>query len=111
MGLSYKVNATIIKGIIGGFVRFMSIVQIFVYLQLLDLLTTLVGFKLGAGEASPFIRILMHMGPAAGVALSKMLALALGGYCIYRKKLHLIRWITYWYSGLIVWNLMVMLAA
>ena len=44
----------------------MAITQIFIYLQLLDLLTTLVGFKLGAREASPFIRMLMHAGPAAG---------------------------------------------
>ncbi len=89
----------------------MSIVQVFVYLQLLDLLTTLVGFRLGAAEASPFIRLLMHFGPAAGVALSKLLAIALGGWCVYRKKLQLMRVITFWYSGLVVWNLMILLAA
>jgi hypothetical protein len=89
----------------------MDITQIFIYLQLLDLITTLVGFKLGASEASPFIRILMHAGPAAGVAMSKAVALALGGYCVYRKKYHLIRWATYWYGALVVWNLMVILAA
>ena len=89
----------------------MATVQIFVYLQLLDVLTTLVGFKLGAAEASPFIRVLMHAGPAAGVIASKVLALGIGGVCIYTKKYHLIRWITYWYSGLVVWNLIVVLAA
>jgi hypothetical protein len=89
----------------------MAVAQLFIYLQLLDLLTTLVGFKLGASEASPFIRMLMHAGPAAGVAASKLIALALGGLCIYLKKQHLIRWATYWYGGLVVWNLMVMLAA
>ena len=89
----------------------MGIIQIFVGLQLLDLLTTLVGFKLGAAEASPFIRMLMHAGPTTGVVLSKILALALGGLCIYIGKFHLIRWISYWYGGLIVWNLMVMLVA
>jgi hypothetical protein len=83
----------------------------FVYLQLLDLLTTLVGFKLGAREASPFIRMLMHAGPAIGVMASKLLALALGAVCLYYKKNHLIRWASYWYCGLVVWNLMVMLAA
>jgi len=89
----------------------MSLVQVFIYLQLLDLLTTLLGFRLGAAEASPFIRLLMHWGPAAGVALSKVLALALGAWCIRRKKLHLMRIVTYWYCGLVVWNLMVLLAA
>ena len=89
----------------------MAIAQLFIYLQLLDLLTTLVGFKLGASEASPFIRMLMHAGPAAGVVLSKVLALGLGALCIYLKKPNLIRWASYWYAGLVVWNLMVMLSA
>ena len=89
----------------------MGLIQIFVGLQLMDLLTTLVGFKLGAAEASPFIRMLMHLGPVTGVVASKVLALALGGFCIYAGKSHLIRWISYWYGGLIVWNLMVMLVA
>jgi len=88
----------------------MATIQIFIYLQLLDVLTTLVGFKLGASEASPFIRVLMHAGPAAGVVASKVLALGVGGICIYTRKHHLIRWITYWYGGLVVWNLMVLLA-
>ncbi len=88
----------------------MGLAQIFIYLQLLDLLTTLVGFKFGAAEASPFIRALMHWGPAVGVALSKLLALALGALCIYLKKQRLIRWASYWYSGLVVWNLMIILA-
>jgi hypothetical protein len=89
----------------------MAITYIFLYLQLLDLLTTLVGFKLGAKEASPFIRMLMHAGPAAGVMASKMLSLGLGAVCIYYKKSHLIRWVSYWYGALVVWNLMVLLAS
>jgi len=89
----------------------MAITQVFIYLQLLDLLTTLVGFKLGAKEASPFIRLLMHAGPAAGVLVSKLLSLGLGAVCLYYKKNHLIRWVSYWYGGLIVWNLMVLLAS
>jgi len=89
----------------------MAVGQIFIYLQLLDLLTTLVGFKVGAAEASPFIRMLMHTGPVMGVAISKLLALALGGLCVYLKKYKLIRIATYWYSGLVVWNLMILLAA
>ena len=88
----------------------MAITHIFIYLQLLDLLTTLVGFRLGAAEASPFIRVLMHAGPAAGVLASKLVALILGGVCVHWKKLNLIRWISYWYAGLVVWNLMVMLS-
>ena len=89
----------------------MSIYQVFVYLQLLDLLTTLVGIRIGAAEASPFIRVLMHAGPAVGVIASKVLALGIGAVCVSLNKGHIIRWISYWYGGLIVWNLMVMLVA
>jgi hypothetical protein len=89
----------------------MAIVQVFIYLQLLDVLTTLIGFKLGAAEASPFIRALMYVGPTAGVVASKAVALGVGAVCIYTRKHHLIRLITYWYGGLVVWNLMVLLAA
>jgi hypothetical protein len=88
----------------------MGIYQIFIYLQLLDLLTTLIGFKLGASEASPFIQVLMHAGPVTGVISSKVLALGLGAYCVYANKSHVIRWISYWYGGLVIWNLMVMLS-
>jgi len=89
----------------------MGITQVFIYLQLLDLLTTLVGFRLGAAEVSPFIRVLMHAGPAVGVTISKLFALALGGVCVATKKAHLIRWASYWYAGLVVWNLMVLLVS
>jgi len=89
----------------------MVIIQAFIYLQALDLITTLIGFKLGASEASPFIRMLMHAGPVAGVALSKVAALGFGAACVYWKKLRLIRWATYWYSALVFWNLIVILAA
>ena len=89
----------------------MPVTQIFIYLQLLDLLTTLVGFKLGAAEASPFIRMLMHAGPVTGVLTSKVLALGLGALCVHTQKHHLIKWATYWYGGLVVWNLIIMLTA
>jgi Domain of unknown function (DUF5658) len=88
----------------------MAIYQIFIYLQLLDLLTTLLGFRWGAAEASPFIRLMMHAGPATGVIVSKVLALGIGGLCIYLNKSHLIRWISYWYGGLVLWNLTMLFA-
>jgi len=79
--------------------------QVFLYLQVLDFFTTLIGFKLGLSEASPFIRSLMQFGPLAALILSKLVALLLAGACITLHKHHLIRWISYWYAGLITWNL------
>jgi hypothetical protein len=72
-------------------------------------MTTLLGFRLGASEASPFIRTLIHMGPAIGIALSKVVAVGLGGFCIWRKKAYIIGWINYWYAALVVWNLCVIM--
>jgi len=74
-------------------------------------LTTLLGFRLGAAEASPFIRLMMHAGPVAGVIASKVLALGLGALCVYVNKAHVIGWISYWYGALVIWNLVVILAA
>lgn len=80
-------------------------VQLFLYLQVLDLLTTLVGFKLGISEASPFVRSLMHFGPGIAVAASKIAAISLAGLSVALNRSHLIRWINYWYAALIIWNL------
>jgi len=88
----------------------MALVQVFFYLQLLDLLTTLIGLRLGAAEASPFVRLLMHAGPAFGIAASKVLAIALGAYCVYTRRLGVIRLMSYWYGGLVAWNLFILLA-
>jgi hypothetical protein len=90
----------------------MLALQVFVYLQLLDFLTTLVGFRIGASEASPFIAKLIHAtSPAMGVAVSKLVGLGIGGLCIALNRSRLITWINYWYAGLVVWNLSVLLIA
>ena len=85
------------------------LIQAFVYLQLLDFMTTLLGFRLGASEASPFVRGLVQFGPAVGVGLSKLIALTLAGVCIWLKKDRIIGWINYWYAGLVVWNLFIIM--
>ena len=88
----------------------MALAQVFVYLQLLDLITTLLGLRLGAAEASPFVRLLMHAGPAVGITASKILALALGAFCVYTRRLGLIRLASYWYGGLVAWNLIILVS-
>lgn len=89
----------------------MVYVQVFLYLQVLDFLTTLVGLKLGVSEASPFIRSLMHFGPSFAVGASKFMALAIAGLCVGLNRSYLVRWINYWYAALIVWNLCNILVA
>ena len=90
----------------------MPAIPTFLYLQLLDFLTTLIGFKVGASEASPFIAKLIHVSsPAMGVAASKLLGLGLGGLCLILNRGRLVRWINYWYAGVVLWNLGVILKA
>ena len=84
-------------------------VDVFVYLQLLDLMTTVLGLRLGLGEASPFVRWLMGIGPAAGVLISKGVALALGAICLAYGRQRLVVWINYWFAALVVWNLTLMI--
>lgn len=84
--------------------------QTFLYLQVLDVLTTFLGFRMGLSEASPFIRALMGMGPMAGVLLSKVVALLLGAACVRSGRYHVIRLINYWYAALVVWNLTLILS-
>jgi Domain of unknown function (DUF5658) len=86
-------------------------VVIFLYLQLLDVLPTLIGFSLGNTEASPFIRLMIRWGPVGGLALSKAVALGLIAACFAMKRMRIIRFINYWYAGLIFWNLLVVLTA
>ncbi len=86
-------------------------VQLFVYLQVLDFLTTVVGLRLGLVEVSPFIRWLMGAGPVAGALASKLMAVALGGFCLWIQRRRLIQWVNYWYAALVVWNLAIIWVA
>ena len=78
---------------------------------MLDFLTTLIGFRLGASEASPFIAKLIHLStPAAGVAASKVLGLGIGAVCIAVNRVRLLGWVNYWYAALVIWNLGIIFA-
>jgi hypothetical protein len=85
--------------------------HLFFYLQVLDLMTTLLGFKLGLAEASPFVRWLTSFGPEAGVVASKLIAVALGAFAVWTQRFKVIRWINYWFAALVAWNLWLILIA
>jgi hypothetical protein len=84
--------------------------QIFLYLQLLDALTTALGFRLGLSEASPFIQFLMRVGPISGLLASKVIAVLLGAFCVWRKRPRIISLINYWYAALVIWNFALILS-
>src|SRR6266849_1867474 len=85
------------------------LIEVFLYLQVLDILSTLIGFSLGNTEASPFIRLLIRWGPVTGLLVSKLFAAGLAILCLLLNKRSLIRWINYWYAALVLWNLYVVL--
>jgi hypothetical protein len=83
--------------------------QVFLYLQLLDALTTLLGFRVGLAEASPFIRMLVQVGPLTGLLADKILAVVLALVCVWSGRARLIRWVNYWYAALVTWNIVLIL--
>jgi Domain of unknown function (DUF4864)/Domain of unknown function (DUF5658) len=84
-------------------------VKLFLYLQVLDLLSTLIGFSLGNAEASPFIRMLVRWGPVTGLVVSKLVAVGLVGVCFALKRTRLIQLVNIWYAVLVIWNLYIVL--
>jgi Domain of unknown function (DUF5658) len=77
----------------------------FAALQVLDILTTLAAFHVGAFEANPFVAQLIALfGRFNGVLFSKLIALllALG----VRKRLWIVN---LFYVGVICWNVIVVL--
>ena len=89
--------------------RSQILLEVFLYLQVLDVLSTLIGFSLGNTEASPFIRLLIHWGPVTGLIVSKLFAAVCLAVCILLNRWDLIRWINYWYAALVIWNLYIVL--
>jgi hypothetical protein len=78
-----------------------------VYLQLLDLLTTIAFLMVGVGEANPIVRFAIEAAPspAAGLLLVKGAAILLAALCWWRQRLRLLARINFLYALLIVWNL------
>ena len=85
--------------------------EVFLFLQALDFLTTLIGLKLGVSEASPFIRALIPYGPSVAVMASKIVALVLAAVCMRLKRSYLLQCLNYWYAVVVVWNFFNILAA
>lgn len=78
--------------------------SVFVFLQVLDILTTLIGLRLGAGEASAFIGRLMHMGVVPALMISKILAVILVLIAL-RGRPRIVVLANIWFAAVVTWNL------
>src|SRR5690348_5907225 len=77
----------------------------FVVLQVLDVLTTLLGLLLGAREASVFIGRLMQVGPVAALLIAKIFAVLLVALALKFKRPRVVVFLNYWFAVVVSWNL------
>jgi|SRR5688572_25907912 hypothetical protein len=78
---------------------------VFFSLQVLDVLTTLIGLSMGAQEASVFVGRLLHLGPIAGLLIPKLFSLLLLAAAIRFNRARLIVFMNYWFAAVVTWNL------
>ena len=83
----------------------------FVALQVLDMLTTLLGLEMGAKEASLFLGSLMKVGPVAALLIAKIIAVLLVAAAMKYKRPRLVVFLNYWFAAVVTWNLGTILTA
>jgi hypothetical protein len=84
---------------------------LFVALQMLDILTTIIGIRLGAAEGSAFIGALMHMGPMAALLIAKLFAAALVAIALKMRRPRAVVFLNFWFVAIVSWNLVMILIA
>jgi len=77
----------------------------FVTLQVLDILTTLMGLQMGAREASIFIGRLMQVGPVAALLIAKLFAVVLAATALRFRRPRVVVFLNYWFALVVSWNL------
>jgi hypothetical protein len=87
--------------------------SIFISLQCLDALTTLVFLSKGVREGSPLVSLALSHAPApwVGLAATKVAALLIGQYCFHTGRMAILRRANLGYSLLVAWNLASIAAA
>jgi len=77
---------------------------VFVALQSLDILTTMLGLRVGASEASYFVGRLMRAGPLAALLIAKILAVLLVTLALRFKRPRVVVFLNYWLAAVVTWN-------
>jgi hypothetical protein len=78
---------------------------VFIALQVLDMLTTLIGMHMGASEASLFLGNLMKVGPMAALLIAKILAVFLVAVAMKYERPRVVVFLNYWFAAIVTWNL------
>jgi hypothetical protein len=82
---------------------------VFMVLQLLDILTTLLGLEMGAREGSMFLGRLMRAGPVAALLIAKIIAVLLVAAAMKFKRPRVVVFLNYWFAVVVSWNLGILL--
>lgn len=91
----------------------MGVLAQFVYLQLLDILTTIAFLLNGVAESNPVVRWAMQAAPSpfSGLILLKAAALGLGVYCTLSARHQLLKKVNIFFAGLVAYNLFALILA
>ena len=82
---------------------------LFIVLQCLDLLTTLLVFERGGLELNPVVRSLMpFMGRAMAVFVCKATLVAV--ICAFSRRKRVLLFANILYTGVVIWNLVILTA-
>jgi hypothetical protein len=87
--------------------------QVFVALQCLDALTTLIFLSRGVTEGNPVVSGMMPFVHAQWIGLfaAKSLAMLIGFYCYRHGKFAALRIANFGYAAIVAWNLLTIAAA
>jgi len=84
----------------------MPLFQVFVFLQFLDVLTTLGVLQQGGYEANPIVnKLMMALGSFNGLVLAKLLVVAAATAVLWHGRHRVLFMANVIYTGIICWNL------
>jgi hypothetical protein len=89
----------------------MPLFQVFVFLQLLDGLTTVSVLEHGGYEANPIVNKMMGLGPVHGLVLAKLLVVVVAAAILYRRRERVLFIANYVYAGIVCWNMIALIFA
>jgi hypothetical protein len=84
---------------------------VFFTLQALDVLTTLIGLRMGEKEASMFVGRLLVLGPVAGLLVSKCFAVILASAALAFHRPRVIVFLNLMFAAVVTWNLATIVVA
>ena len=87
--------------------RTRQVVSIFLCLQILDIISTLMGLRMGASEANYFVAKLLQLGPFTGLVVVKVVACILAAYALRLRRERLLRLVNFWFVAVITWNIVI----